>query len=99
MKFTEFEFNDKALKGVEKAGYVDCTPVQEKTFKVSLEGKDVYVQSQTGTGKTAAFVLSILNNFENSKFQFNNRALIIAPTRELAVQIEKETIALIDSKM
>lgn len=91
MKFTEFNFNDKVLKGIEKAGYVDCTPVQEKTFKISLEGKDVYVQSQTGTGKTAAFVLSILNNFEDSKFKFNNRALIIAPTRELAVQIEKET--------
>ncbi|MEN8222506.1 MAG: DEAD/DEAH box helicase [Acidobacteriota bacterium] len=90
MKFTEFEFNDKVLKGVEKAGYEDCTPVQEKTFKISLTGKDVYVQSQTGTGKTAAFVLTILNNFENSKFKFNNQALIIAPTRELAVQIEKE---------
>jgi len=91
MKFTEFNFSDKIIKGVKKAGYVDCTPVQEKTFKISLEGKDVYVQSQTGTGKTAAFILTILNNFEDDKFEFNNRALIIAPTRELAVQIEKET--------
>ncbi len=91
MKFTEFNFTDKVLKGIENAGYIDCTPVQEKTFKISLDGKDVYVQSQTGTGKTAAFVLTILNNFEDEKFKFNNCALIIAPTRELAVQIEKET--------
>ena len=91
MKFTEFQFTDKVLKGVSEAGYVDCTPVQEKTFRISLKGKDVYVQSQTGTGKTAAFVLTILNNFADDRFKFNNRALIIAPTRELAVQIEKET--------
>lgn len=91
MKFTEFQFTDKVLKGVSEAGYEDCTPVQEKTFRISLKGKDVYVQSQTGTGKTAAFVLTILNNFEDDRFKFNNRALIIAPTRELAVQIEKET--------
>ncbi len=90
MKFTEFDFNNKVLQGVAKAGYVECTPVQEKTFRITLEGRDVYVQSQTGTGKTAAFVLSILNNFDNSKFKFNKQALIIAPTRELAVQIEKE---------
>jgi len=91
MKFTEFQFTDKVLKGIESAGYEDCTPVQEKTFRIALEGKDVYVQSQTGTGKTAAFVLTILNNFEDKRFKFNKRALIIAPTRELAVQIEKET--------
>ncbi len=90
MKFTEFNFSDKIMDGVRKAGYEDCTPVQEKTFNISLKGKDVYVQSQTGTGKTAAFILTILNNFEDEKFNFNKRALIIAPTRELAVQIEKE---------
>ncbi len=90
MKFTEFNFSEKILKGIDKAGYIDCTPVQEKTFNISLKGKDVYVQSQTGTGKTAAFILTILNNFENNTLKFNKRALIIAPTRELAVQIEKE---------
>jgi len=90
MKFTDFNFTDKVLDGVSKAGYIECTPVQEKTFRITLEGKDVYVQSQTGTGKTAAFILTILNNFADERFSFNNRALIIAPTRELAVQIEKE---------
>ncbi len=90
MKFTEFDFDADILKGVEAAGFTECTPVQEKTYKYSLKGKDVYVQSQTGTGKTAAFLLTIYKNFKNPKFGFNKKALIIAPTRELAVQIEKD---------
>lgn len=90
MKFTEFNFAENILKGLDKANYLECTPVQEETFIHSLKGKDVYVQSQTGTGKTAAFLLTIFNNFEKSEFKFNNKAFIVAPTRELAVQIEKE---------
>ncbi len=90
MKFTDFNFEEKILEGIKKAGFSDCTPVQEKTYVHSLKGKDVYVQSQTGTGKTAAFLLTIFQNFNNPEIKFNKKALIIAPTRELAVQIEKD---------
>ena len=63
MKFTEFNFNEKVLKGIENAGFELCTEVQEETFKHTLAGKDVFVQSQTGTGKTAAFLITILQSF------------------------------------
>ena len=60
MKFTELNLHPDLLKGIEKAGYIDCTPVQEQVLKASLDGQDLYVQSQTGTGKTAAFLISII---------------------------------------
>lgn len=90
MKFNDFNFDKNILKGIEKAEFSECTPVQEQTYKYSLKGKDVYVQSQTGTGKTAAFLLTIFQNYKNPDIKFNSKALIIAPTRELAVQIEKD---------
>lgn len=91
MRFTEMDLNPKLLQGIEKTGFTDLMPVQEQTFKESLTGKDVTVQSQTGTGKTAAFLISIYQLFlqEDSPVK-QKRALIVVPTRELAVQIEKE---------
>ena len=91
MRFTEMDLNPKLLQGIEKTGFEDVMPVQEQTFKESLTGKDVTVQSQTGTGKTAAFLISIYQLFlqENGPVK-QKRALIVVPTRELAVQIEKE---------
>ena len=59
MKFIELGLDERLLKGIELAGFKDCTGVQEETFKHSLKGKDVLVQSQTGTGKTAAFLITI----------------------------------------
>ena len=59
MKFIEFELDSRILKGIEKAGFTKCTDVQAETLKYSLGGKDVLVQSQTGTGKTAAFVITM----------------------------------------
>lgn len=89
MKFTDYSFSDEIQKGIEEAGFTDCTPVQEKTFNFIEEGKDVYAQSQTGTGKTAAFLISIFHLL--GKDEFNGRkALIVVPTRELAVQINEE---------
>ncbi|HQG33070.1 MAG TPA: DEAD/DEAH box helicase [Deltaproteobacteria bacterium] len=73
------------------AGFSECTPVQEATFKHSLVGKDVCAQSQTGTGKTAAFLITI---FQNLRKQKGKKALIIVPTRELAVQVEKDALLL-----
>jgi ATP-dependent RNA helicase RhlB len=88
MKFSEFELDEDILKGVSEAGFKECLPVQEKTFCHTLKGGDVCVQSQTGTGKTAAFLVSIFHALNGEKR--NKKCLIIAPTRELAVQIEME---------
>jgi len=91
MKFSELNLHEKLLKGIEDAGYIDMMPVQEESLVHSLTGRDLEVQSQTGTGKTAAFLVTIFQHFidENSPVK-QKKALIIAPTRELAVQIEKE---------
>jgi ATP-dependent RNA helicase RhlB len=85
------DLNPKLLQGIEKTGFEELMPVQEQTFVESLKGRDVTVQSQTGTGKTAAFLISIYQLFllENGPVK-QKRALIVVPTRELAVQIEKE---------
>jgi ATP-dependent RNA helicase RhlB len=88
MKFSEFNLHQDILKGVSEAGFTECLPVQEKTFCHSLTGRDVCVQSQTGTGKTAAFLITIFHALTGIKR--NKKCLIIAPTRELAVQIETE---------
>jgi ATP-dependent RNA helicase RhlB len=90
MEFTDLNLNKNLLKGIKAAGFVECTAVQEATFEQTLKKKDVCVQSQTGTGKTAAFLVSIFQLLlEDDAFK-NKKTLIIAPTRELAVQIEKE---------
>ena len=90
MKFAEFNLHPHVLRGIDDAAFDDCTPVQEKTLDKTLRGTDVYVQSQTGTGKTAAFLITIFHLFLTSDRYRNKKALIIVPTRELAVQVEKE---------
>ena len=90
MKFTELNLTEELLQGIKDADFTDCLPVQEKTYVYALEGRDVLVQSQTGSGKTAAFLVSIFQLFSQEHFKFPKRALIIAPTRELAIQIEDE---------
>lgn len=89
MKFTEFNFHPDIQKGIDSAGFSEATPVQEQTFKHTLAAKDILAQSQTGTGKTAAFLLSIFQLFMTDKIK-RKKALILVPTRELAVQIEEE---------
>lgn len=90
MEFKEFNFNEKVLKGTEAAQYIECMPVQEQVFPHTLAGKDILVQSQTGSGKTAAFLLTILNHIAESPAEKPVKALIVVPTRELAVQIEDD---------
>ncbi len=89
MKFAEFILNEKLQKGIENARYVDCTPVQEKVLAASEKRSDLYVQSQTGTGKTAAYLVSIINQLLNEEGS-GKQALIMVPTRELAVQVQEE---------
>lgn len=90
MKFTEFSLDSAILQGIDEAGFEKCTPVQEQAIPYLLEARDVAVQSQTGTGKTAAFLLPIFHLLLNDERYSGRRVLIIAPTRELAVQIEEE---------
>lgn len=90
MKFTEFSLHESLLQGIEDAGYVDCTPVQEQVLKSSLEGRDLYVQSQTGTGKTAAYLTSVIQELLTRGEAAGKKALIMVPTRELAVQVQEE---------
>jgi len=97
--FSSLGLSDSLLQGIEKAGFTLCTPIQAETLPVALAGKDVAGQAQTGTGKTAAFLLATMDRLikippiEGRK-QNQPRAIIIAPTRELAVQIHKDALVL-----
>lgn len=90
MNFTEFTLQDELQQGIAGAGYVTCTPVQEQVLQNSLEGRDLYVQSQTGTGKTAAYLVSIIQELLSRGEVAGKKALIMVPTRELAVQVQEE---------
>ncbi len=91
------------LKGIDRLGFTTCTPIQEKTLPLTLGGSDVAGQAQTGTGKTAAFLIvmfsrllrTALPSLRSSDTEMASpRALVIAPTRELAIQIAEEAAAL-----
>jgi ATP-dependent RNA helicase RhlB len=90
MRFNELDLHPDLLRGIEERGYTELTPVQEQTLLQTLRGKDAAVQSQTGTGKTAAFLITIFESLLQGDSRRRNKALIIVPTRELAVQIEGE---------
>ncbi len=90
MNFNTLNLDARILRGIADRGYKEMTDVQEQTLGATLQGLDVAVQSQTGTGKTAAFLITLLNNILHDSTSKRKKALIIVPTRELAVQIEKE---------
>ncbi len=90
MKFSELQLTEQSFIGIKDAGFENCMPVQERVFTHSLKGKDVMVQSQTGTGKTAAFLITIFEQYAKRPEGTDYKALIIVPTRELAVQIEQD---------
>lgn len=87
MSFTVFNFNKHLSEHLTNYGYVSPTPVQEKAIQPILDGQDLMGLAQTGTGKTAAFVLPILQHLSDSGSNKSVQSLIIAPTRELAEQI------------
>ncbi|MEQ1557923.1 MAG: DEAD/DEAH box helicase [Methyloglobulus sp.] len=121
-RFSNLELSDLILLGLTDAGFVQCTPIQDKTLPLALRGKDVAGQAQTGTGKTAAFLLAtfqflindesdwdddedtdhdddevvekIINKPVKVKVKKYPRAIILAPTRELAIQIHKDALLL-----
>lgn len=94
MKFTELNLDERIMSGIKDLGFTDCTEVQDETFKYTLQGRDVAVQSQTGTGKTAAFLISIFQLWLTQEGARKSKALVVAPTRELAIQIERDAKAI-----
>jgi ATP-dependent RNA helicase RhlB len=94
MRFTEIALDPRLQQAIADRGYTELTPVQERTLDRSLKGQDVAVQSQTGTGKTAAFLITLFSHLLKHHKAARRKALIIVPTRELAVQIEGEALLL-----
>ncbi len=93
MKFSELQLPPQVLQGVKDAGFNACTPIQAKTLPLALAGKDVAGQAQTGTGKTAAFLIALFTRLlsqPRAEQSRQPRALILAPTRELVVQIDND---------
>jgi len=93
--FDNFSLQPQLLQGLTDAGFTRCTPIQAMTLPLTLAGKDVAGQAQTGTGKTAAFLVALYNRLLTSSGHVDRRAqdpraVVLAPTRELAVQIDKD---------
>ncbi len=95
-KFSNLELSDSILHGLSDAGFNQCTPIQDKALPLLLRGKDIAGQAQTGTGKTATFLLATFQHLINDTSEQikNPRAIILAPTRELAIQIHKDALSL-----
>lgn len=93
--FSDFDLVQPLRQGIDAAGFTRCTPIQAETLPLALAGKDVAGQAQTGTGKTAAFLIALFNHLLThpapAQRRLNQpRALVVAPTRELAIQIHKD---------
>jgi ATP-dependent RNA helicase RhlB len=94
LRFDSLDLDDRVRAGIADAGFEFCTPIQAKTLPIALENKDVAGQAQTGTGKTAAFLIAayqrLLRSDPQQEGQRQPRAFMLAPTRELAVQIAND---------
>ena len=92
MKFSALGLSEAVMKGISEARFTDCTPVQELVLPYSLANKDVMVQSKTGSGKTAVYIITILEKHMRAYLSKTAlpAALVVAPTRELALQIEED---------
>jgi len=93
-RFDTFQLDDRIQRGLAEAGFEFCTPIQDRTLPLALVGRDVAGQARTGTGKTAAFLLTIFHKLLSSDSPEqrgpNPRAIVVAPTRELAIQIHRD---------
>src|SRR6202790_2068235 len=93
--FASLGLHPAVMDGIRQAGFTQCTPIQAQTLPIALAGKDVAGQAQTGTGKTAAFLVALYQSLlthppASNRSKTSVRALIVAPTRELAVQIHHD---------
>jgi ATP-dependent RNA helicase RhlE len=90
LEFKDFGFNEELLNGIEAIGFKIATPIQIQAIPLILEGRDIIGSAQTGTGKTAAFLLPIINRIISNRTDDDHiKALVIVPTRELAIQIDQ----------
>ncbi|GAB4300136.1 MAG: ATP-dependent RNA helicase RhlB [Thiohalomonadaceae bacterium] len=94
-RFADFDLPASLMQGIEEAGFSNCTPIQANTLPIALQGMDVAGQAQTGTGKTAAFLVALYNHLlcdpgAPTRRINQPRALVLAPTRELAIQIHRD---------
>jgi ATP-dependent RNA helicase RhlB len=99
LTFQSLPIAESLKRGIAELGYTRCTPIQAQTLPVALEGRDVAGQAQTGTGKTAAFLIALFNRLLTDPGAPNRpqnapRAIVIAPTRELAVQIHSDALGI-----
>jgi ATP-dependent RNA helicase RhlB len=97
VEFSSLDLHPSILAGLKLAEFTHCTPIQALTLPPALDGMDVAGQAQTGTGKTAAFLLVIFNQLlkqTSDSYGHNPRALVVAPTRELALQIHRDALLL-----
>jgi ATP-dependent RNA helicase RhlE len=90
VKFEDFGLDPKLIDGIHAIGYEEATPIQEMAIPIILGNKDIIASAQTGTGKTAAFLLPVIHHILNSENDGNIKALVIVPTRELAIQIDQQ---------
>ena len=91
MKFTELNLEDNVIEALDAMRFEECTPVQEHTIPILLEGKDLIGVAQTGTGKTAAYLLPVLNQLSKGGYPNDSiNCIIMSPTRELAQQIDQQ---------
>jgi ATP-dependent RNA helicase RhlB len=94
--FDSLDLPEELQQGIKKTGFTHCTPIQAETLPLALQGKDITGQAQTGTGKTAAFLIATFNHLIRNPLSSdhltngNPRAIILAPTRELALQIHSD---------
>ncbi|MCM3612317.1 DEAD/DEAH box helicase [Planococcus sp. MERTA32b] len=88
VKFSELNISETTLKSVRRMGFEEATPIQEGTIRLGMEGKDIIGQAQTGTGKTTAFGIPLIEKIDTK--DGNVQGLVIAPTRELAIQVSEE---------
>lgn len=89
MKFEEFELDERILEAISYMGFEEATPIQEQAIPLILEGRDLIGSAQTGTGKTAAFILPVLHNALRRDSE-GTHTLIVVPTRELAIQVDQQ---------
>jgi len=98
LRFTELPLSAALQQGIAESGFIHCTPIQSSALPLALAGRDVAGQAQTGTGKTAAYLIALYHYLEQKPPLATNepgpRAVILAPTRELAVQIHSDASAL-----
>lgn len=91
MRFDEFDLNYDVLDALDAMRFSECTPIQQQAIPLALDGRDLIAVAQTGTGKTAAYLLPILNRLADGDFPEDAvNCIVMAPTRELAMQIDRQ---------